>query len=72
MKNLKQTKLSFYEKMNEIHECALYLVLYILKILSMKSSIHDFEMFSMNNLAILRLFYGPKYSFPFFMYDLIK
>lgn len=25
MKNLKQTKLSFYEKMNEIHECALYL-----------------------------------------------
>lgn len=25
MKNLKQTKLSFYEKMNEIHEWALYL-----------------------------------------------
>lgn len=60
MKNLKQTKLSFYEKMNEIHECALY------------PSIHDLEMFSLNNLAILRLFYGPKYSFPFFMYDLIK
>lgn len=68
MKNLKQTKLSLYEKMNEIHECALYLENF-----KHKSSIHDFEMFSMNNLAILRLFYGPKNSFPFFfMYDLIK
>lgn len=52
--------ISFYEKMNEIHECALYLE-------NFKHEIFNpwFEMFSMNNLAILRLFYGPKYSFPF-------
>lgn len=39
MKNLKQTKLSFYEKMNEIHECALYLENFIKHELNLQSMI---------------------------------